>query len=192
MNCCLIKISIALLCLALLFPVQTIRAEAVVQMQLEEVVRVEWRQLDEASRYKFYWNDNKLGRSFGGARFFVSDPIIDWHEVRVDAETFGGDPVGTTEVISSQIDQRLVVRWNEDKFDRPFIGLHTRGDGSFGQVIMELTQHPHIISARVESIQRVLFGDVVDRPDLRRRSAPFTFNNGEVESFGPYHELTLP
>ncbi|MCC5864434.1 MAG: hypothetical protein JJU31_04905 [Wenzhouxiangella sp.] len=188
----LTAVGLVTLCLALILPVQTLLAGGGVQMELEEVVRVEWRQIDEASRYKFYQGDVKLGRSLGGARFFVHDPDIDWDAVRVDAETFRGDPVGETEVIGTEIHQRLVVRWSEDDFDTPFIGIYARSDTGTSRTTQGLTEQPHVIPTEVESIQRVLFGEAVDRPDRRLPGAPFAFDNGEVESFGPYHDLSLP
>ncbi len=181
-----------LLCLAMTLPMQNVRAEAGVQMQLEDVVLVEWQRLDNASRYKFYLGDVKLGRSLGRQRFFLHDPEIDWSEVRVDAETFRGDPVGETEVIGTEIHQRLVVRWHEDDFDKPFIGIYARSDTGSSRMIQELIEQPHIIPTEVETIQRILFGEAVDRPDRRLPGAPFAFDNGEVETYGPYQELELP
>ncbi len=192
MKHCLTAAGLAAFCLALILPAQTISAETGVQMELEDVVLVEWQRLDNASRYKFYLGDVKLGRSLGGQRFFLHDPEIDWDEVRVDAETFRGDPVGETEVIATSRHQRLVVRWSDDEFDKPFIGIYARSDSGTSRMVQELIEQPHIIPTEVGTIQRILFGEAVDRPDRRLPGAPFAFDNGEVETYGPYQELELP
>ncbi|MGY6553313.1 MAG: hypothetical protein ACXIUM_02205 [Wenzhouxiangella sp.] len=178
--------------LALHFPIQDVHAEMSVQMAVEEVVLVEWRRIDEASRYVFHHGDLTLGGSLGGSRFFVLDPDIDWDEVRVEATTLRGDPVGETEVIATSIDQRLVVRWNEEAFDSPFIGVYARTEDRVSRGIQGLEEQPHVIPTAVDTVQRVLFGEAVDRPDRRLPFAPFSFENGDVESFGPYHDLALP
>ena len=177
----------------LMLPAQDVRAEAEVQMELETVVLVEWQELDDASRYKFYLGDDKLGRSLGGRRFFAYDPDVDWDEVRVDAYTFQGDPVGETKVVDTSSKERLVVRWNEEDFDSPFIGVYARSEGGgVSRMVQELREQPHVVTADVDEVQRVLFGDAVDRPDRRTPFAPFSFENGDVEDFGPYLELDLP
>lgn len=126
------------------------------------------------------------------ARFFLDDPDIDWNDVRIDPETFRGSPVGETEVTATEIHQRLVLRWNEDDFDTPFIGIYALSDTGSSRMVQELIEQPHIIPMEVESVQRVLFGEAVDRPDRRLPGAPFAFDNGEGETYGPYYELELP
>ncbi|QOC23260.1 hypothetical protein IC757_03665 [Wenzhouxiangella sp. AB-CW3] len=179
--------------LALMLPVQNVHAEPEVHMEVEEVVLVEWREIDEASRYKFYLGDDKLGRSLGGRRFFAYDPEVDWDEVRVDAYTFQGDPVGETEVVDTSSEARLVVRWNEENFDSPFIGVYARSEGGgVSRMVQELREQPHIVTSDVDEVQKVLFGEAVDRPDRRTPFAPFSFENGDIEEFGPYLELEMP
>lgn len=182
----------ALLGLALALPVQPVNAESSVQIALEDAVMVEWERLEGASRYKFYLGDEKLGRSLGGQRLFLHDPDIDWKAVRIEAETFRGDPVGETEVIATTVKERLVVRWDQNEFDIPFIGVHIEGDGRSGHMAAEIIEFPYLITAAPETVQRVLFGEAVVREGRRTPGAPFSFDNGEVEGFGPYIELELP
>ncbi len=183
----------AALALALMVYGGDVHADSKVQMELEEVVLVEWRELEDATRYEFHHGDVKLGRSLGGARYFSSDVEVDWDEVRVKATTLHGDPVGKTEVVATSSDQRLVVRWDEGEFDTPFLGVHSETEtGGVSRMVQELQEQPHVIPSEVDEVRRVLFGEAVDRPDRRLPFAPFSFENGEVESFGPYVDLELP
>ncbi len=192
MKTCFFPTASALVLLALVLTMQPVRAESSVQIALEDAVMVEWERLEGASRYRFYLADEELGRSLGGQRLFLQDPDIDWSEVRIAAETFRGDPVGETEVIATTVKQRLVVRWDQDEFDIPFIGVQISGDGRSGHMAAEIIEFPYLITAEPESVQRVLFGEAVVREGRRTPGAPFTFDDGEVESFGPYIELEVP
>ena len=192
MKSVLLASSAAAMGLALALSSPDSRAESSVQLALEDVVRVEWRRLDNASRYAFHHGDRKLGSSLGNARFFVLDPAVDWSEVHVEAQTLRGEPVGETEIVDTRNDQRLVVRWNETEFDTPFLGVYVRTDTRTQRGVQGLREQPHVIPAEPESVQRVLFGEAVDRPDRRQPFAPFSFDNGEVERFGPFEDLDVP
>ena len=157
-----------------------------VDLKLEPVTLVTWEEIDDAFRYRFTLNDEEIGTSLGGSRYFAHPGPFD--EVVIRGETFDGDDTGQTELISTEDAERLVLRWDEQAFDRPFVGLRT--DSS--RMAMELTEMPYVIGTDPENIQIMLFGDEADRPNRRQPGAPFEFDGDDILEHGPLIELPLP
>lgn len=157
-----------------------------VSVQMEPVQLVSWERLDDAFRYHFERDGEEFATSVGGRRYFVGQD--DFSDVSVRATTFAGDELGATQILSVEPGERLVLRWNQDDFDEPFVGIRTDN----GRMLMGLNETPHVIGTDPEQIQVLLFGEAVEQDGRRNKWAPFEFDGSEVIEHGPFIELTLP
>ena len=157
-----------------------------VSVQMESVQLVSWERLDDAFRYHFERDGEAFATSVGGRRYFAGQESFD--DVTVRASTFGGDELGTTEILSVEPGERLVLRWNQDGFEKPFVGIRTENS----RMLMELTEMPHVIGTDPDQIQVLLFGEAVEQEGRRTKWAPFEFDGSDVVEHGPFINLSLP
>ncbi|KAA5804773.1 hypothetical protein F1654_01860 [Alkalicaulis satelles] len=110
----------------------------------------------------------------------ISDPNRQEFREPVTFET------GTTE--------RLVIRWNPDVYERPYIGYRIAVEGQgprSGWQTHLIQRRSFIIRADPDTVDRVLFGDAVLVSE-NRMGAPFDITMGRIERRGDYHELDVP
>ena len=157
-----------------------------VSVQMEPVQLVTWERVDDAFRYHFERDGEEFATSVGDRRYFAGQE--DFADVSVRATTFGGDALGATQILSVEPGERLVLRWNQDDFDEPFVGIRTDS----GRMLMGLKETPHVIGTDPDQIHVLLFGEAVEQEGRRNKWAPFEFDGSEVIEHGPFVELTLP
>ena len=166
------------------------------ELSTERVSVLHWERLDDAFRYHIEVDGEEIATAVGDSAAIALDPDTDPDDIRIDSSTMQGEPTGETELRELEGRDALLLRWNEDAMEKPYLGVHIkRVDGnrtSQSRSVSELTNHPHVITADPDDIQVMLFGDAVDRDDRRQPGAPFEFDDDEILEHGSHIELELP
>lgn len=156
-----------------------------IELAVEPVTEVTWEEIDDAFRYVFERDGEEIGTGVGGSRYFAGHESFD--DVEVTAETMDDETVGQTEITSTEQEEHLVLRWNEDAFDNLYIGMET----DRGTVVESTSEMPWITTVDPDELDLFVVGDeIVD--DDPRVSAPFEFDGGTLVEHGPYTEVSIP
>lgn len=157
------------------------------EVKVEPVIRAEWEEIDDAFRYVFELDGDEIGTAVGGSRYFAGVDSLDALQIR--GETMDGDDAGETELVSTEDDERLVLRWNEEAFDEPFLGRLTTGGGT---LVLGLQEMPHVMGAAPDDVELVVLGEKMEQGGSVI-SAPFEFDDdSELVEHGPFVEVALP
>ncbi len=159
-----------------------------VDLQLENVVYLEWEDLDGSRRYFVELDGEKLLSTGLRSAYVQHEGPIDALVVRAtEAGDRRGDPAEDVTVLAAERRERLVVDWDPEHYERPYIGM--RAGGLRQSYLME--DRPHIITIDPDDLKLLVLGEEVDRPDAIVNS-PFEVTRQSVREFGPYVELPLP
>lgn len=162
-----------------------------VSLVLETVTLLTWPRIDKAFKYAVTADGISLGSRVGSRRYVLHGGPFE--NVTIEAFNFGGDPLGSVMLESVERQQRMVLRWNEQGWVKPYLGvLSSDSDGGSSRMAMELSEMPFILGTDPEHLDLVLFGEEVAPIKGRIVPAPFSFEDGEVIRYGPYIELPLP
>jgi len=159
-----------------------------VDMQLENVSYLEWEELDGRREYRVEADgETLLATNLRHGHVRYNGPL---DALRVRATASGdreGESVDEAEILKAEHVERLVLTWDTEIYQQPFLGLRLpRSRSSQG-----LEDQPHIIPVDVEDIELVLFGEEFERDDSIVNS-PFEIRRNSVREYGPYEELPLP
>lgn len=151
---------------------------------------VTWEELDDASRYVFERDGEELGTSMSDSKEFLGSDSFD--DVEVTGETFRGEEVGQTEIVSTEESEKRALQWDEDAFDQVFIGRHISTEHSTSTGVKSVDEMPHVITADPEDIEILVIGDKMEEGGSYI-SAPFEFDDdNELVEHGPYIEVPVP
>lgn len=161
-----------------------------VQLSLETVTLVRWERVESAFRYRVEADGVELGNGVGDHNHFVHDGPFD--DLKITASSFQGEELGPAQLKSIERVERLVLRWDEAEFERPFLGLRTENGGSRGTAAMEVSDSPHVIGSNPEHVKAALFGEAVEPIEGRIVPSPFSFDGSTIVEHGPFIHLPLP
>lgn len=162
-----------------------------VALTLETVTLIQWERVESAFRYRVEADGVELSQGVGNRHYVVHDGPFE--NLRINASSFQGEDLGPASLESMQRVERLVLRWDEAAFVRPFLGLRTEdGDGGSGSMAMELAEPPHVIGRDPAQVKLALFGEAVEAEDGRIVPSPFSFDGRNVIEHGPFIRLNLP
>lgn len=162
-------------------------------LTLESAIQIEWERVEGAFRYRLVTDGSEIGSGVGNLILVQHEGSLD--DLTINAYTMSDEAVGEATLVSIEEVERLVLRWDESAFERPFLGLITETpDGSRGRLALELQAQPHIVSANPEHITQILFGEAVtgDAAEGRTVPSPFELTRRGVVEHGPFFELELP
>ena len=159
-----------------------------VEINLENVTYLEWEDLEGRRRYFVEADGEELTSTNRQVAYVLYRGPIDDIVVRAtEAGDRRGEPVTETQVLNAEVVERLVVDWDPEVYETPYLGMRAGGWRAF----LELEDRPHIIPEDPDDFELLLFGEAVDRPDAIGNS-PFEITRQSVREYGPYVELPLP
>lgn len=157
-----------------------------VEARLETVTLLKWKEVDDAIRYIIELDGEKLVRTQRDPAIHVSHQGP-FEDIVIRAEGVGSAELGQTELLEARPAERLVIDWDPDVYETPYLGFRAGGS----RVAKELSDRPHIIQFDADELDLLLFGEAVDDPD-RIVNSPFELERHTVTEHGPYVELPLP
>ncbi|MGY6533221.1 hypothetical protein [Glycocaulis sp.] len=169
-----------------------------VSITRESFLELSWDHAN-ASRYDVMIDGRRVSGGTSLSYLHTSDTLPD--DLVVEAVRFHGsisDPNRQEfrESVEFEVNtaERLVITWNPDVYERPYVGfrIDVEGHGPLSGWETHLAQfRPFIIRADPGQVDRVLFGAAVLVSE-GRMGAPFDITMGRIESRGDYVELELP
>ncbi len=169
-----------------------------VQITREPFVEISWESVN-ASRYEVRAGSRRL---MAGTRLnHLLEPGAPADEISVHAIRFEGDGVDVEfsevqEAIPFEIrdTERLVIDWDPEVYDRPYIGVRAGYEGPVnerGAQIHLAQQRPFRVAPEPDQVEQVVFGDGVENED-GSMSAPFVITSEGFEARGEYRNLETP